>query len=150
MEKGQQYIISCLIRQRPENRGFSLVELMVSLVIIGVLAGVAVPLYYKNVEYAIRAEGEATLGTIRTQVEIYYAEYGSYPIEDLDRIVSQDWHDIKPGEMASVNFGDSSYYYQCFDGVNYLVGLHRGDMLELHRSLNQDGVYEDWDVNVNE
>jgi len=129
--------------------GFSLLELMISLVIVGILAGVAVPIYYNNMEKAIRAEGEATLGSLRTQVEIYYAENGFYPAEELDRIIAQDWHNIERGEMASVNFGDSSYYYQG-GGEIFLVGLHRGDVLKLHRSLNQDGVYEDWDVSVNE
>ena len=141
----------------PESRsnprfksGFSLLELMIVIVVIGVLSGVAVPIYSNSVELAKRAEGEATLGSIRTQLLAYYGEWGEYPTEELDRIISQNWHDIKRGELISHNFGDSSYYYQCLDGENYLIGLHRGDVLELHRSLNQDGVYEDWDVNVNE
>lgn len=132
------------------SSGFSLLELMIVIVVVGLLAGVAVPVYNRNVEYAIRAEGEATMGSIRSLVHIYYGEHGNFPIEDLGPIMSQNWHDIKSGELNGTNFTESSYYYQCFDGVTYLIGLHRGDVLELHRSLNQDGRYEDWDVNVNE
>ncbi|MCF7826697.1 MAG: prepilin-type N-terminal cleavage/methylation domain-containing protein [Candidatus Marinimicrobia bacterium] len=130
--------------------GFSLVELMIIILIIGVLAGVAVPIYRGGIERAIRAEGEAALGSIRTQVRAYYGEWGEYPIADLSQIMTQDWHDIKAGELDGTNFTELSYYYQCTDGKNYLIGVHRGTVMKLHRSLNQDGVYEDWDVNVDE
>ncbi len=143
-------ISSHIITHRPKQKsGFSLVELMIVIVLIGVLAAIGVPIYSYNVQKVVRAEGEAALGSIRTQVQIYYAEYGYYPIETLDRIVSQEWHQIDPRELRGNHFNDSSYYYQG-DGETYLIGLHRGDVLDLHRSLNQNGVFEDWDVNVNE
>lgn len=133
-----------------QKSGFSLVELMIIILIIGVLAGVAVPIYRGGIEKAIRAEGEAALGSIRNEVRAYYGEWGSYPIADLSPIMTQDWHHIRSGELNGTNFTENSYYYQCTDGKTYLIGLHRGDVLKLHRSLNQDGVYEDWDVNVDE
>ncbi|NQV16827.1 hypothetical protein HQ531_15290, partial [bacterium] len=89
-------------------------------------------------------------GSIRSLVTIYYGEHGDYPTEALSPIMNQNWHDIKSGELNGTNFSETSYYYQCLDGQTYLIGLHRGDVLELHRSLNQDGKYEDWDVNVDE
>lgn len=123
---------------------------MIVIVIIGLLAAIAVPVYNKNVEHAIRAEGEAALGSIRTQVLVYYGEHGHFPVEDLSRVVTQSWHSIKEGELDGRYFSESSYYYQCFDGVDYLIGLHRGEVMELHRSLNQDGQYENWDLSVDE
>lgn len=127
-----------------------MLELMIVIVIIGVLAAVAVPVYNKNVEHAKRAEGEAALGSIRRQVQAYYGEYGQYPIAALSRIITQDWHDIKPEELDGTWFNRFSYYYQCTDGVTYLIGLHRGDVLPEHRSLNERGQYQDWDVKVDE
>ncbi len=132
------------------SSGFSLVELMVVILIIGVLAAVAVPIYRDYIQRAIRAEGEAALGSIRTQVRAYYAEWGEYPISELSPIMTQDWHDIKSGELNGANFTDMSYYYQCLDGQNYLIGVHRGTVMEFHRSLNQDGEFQDWDVKVDE
>jgi prepilin-type N-terminal cleavage/methylation domain-containing protein len=132
------------------SSGFTLLELLIVIAIVGVLAAVAVPIYSSNVEYAIRSEGEATLGSIRTQVQIYYGEWGEYPIAPLSRIIDQDWHDIKPQELDGHNFSRLSYYYQCTYGKTYLIGLHRGEVMDMHRSLNQDGVYEDWDVKVDE
>ena len=129
--------------------GFNLLELMITIVIVGVLAGIAVPMYTKGIQKAIQAEGEAALGSIRNQVLIYYGEYGEYPTEALGRIITQDWHSIKPAELDGTNFNRYSYYYQG-NATTYLIGLHRGEVLNLHRSLNQNGDYEDLDVKVDE
>lgn len=132
------------------RNGFSLVELMIVILIIGVLAAVGVPIFRGGIAKAVRAEGEATLGSIRNEVRAYYGEWGSYPVAELSPIMTQNWHDIEPGELNGKNFSDASYYYQCTDGTNYLIGVHRGDVMELHRSLNQNGEFQDWDVNVDE
>ena len=129
--------------------GFSLVELMIVIVIIGILAGVAVPIYRNVIQKAVRAEGEAALGSIRNEIRAYYGEYGEYPNEALSQIMTQDWHDIKTGELNGKNFTEMSYYYQG-GGSIYLIGVHRGTVMDLHRSLNQDGEFQDWDIKVNE
>ncbi|NQT63749.1 MAG: prepilin-type N-terminal cleavage/methylation domain-containing protein [Candidatus Marinimicrobia bacterium] len=129
--------------------GFSLVELMIVILIIAVLAVVAVPIYRGGIQKAVRAEGEAALGSIRNGVLAYYGEWGQYPTEDLGQIMNQDWHNIQPGELDGNNFTEMSYYYQG-GGSIYLIGVHRGQVMDLHRSLNQDGLFQDWDVKVDE
>jgi prepilin-type N-terminal cleavage/methylation domain-containing protein len=129
--------------------GFSLVELMIVILIISVLAAVAVPIYRGSIQKAVRAEGEAALGSIRNEVRAYYGEWGVYPTEDLGQIMTQDWHNIQSGELDGNNFTENSYYYQG-GGSIYLIGVHRGQVMDLHRSLNQDGLFQDWDVNVDE
>ncbi len=62
-----------------DHKGFTLVELMITVVIVGILASVAIPLYQANVKRAKAAEADAILGTIRTALRVYYAENGSYP-----------------------------------------------------------------------
>lgn len=57
---------------------FTLIEIMIVVIIIGVLAGIAVPLYSKTVERARISEAVGVLGSIR-DAEIRYAlEYGNY------------------------------------------------------------------------
>lgn len=58
--------------------GFTLVELMIVIVIVGILAAVAVPIYQGNITKAKMTECDSALGTIRTAERVYYAENGKY------------------------------------------------------------------------
>jgi len=55
-----------------------MIELMIVVIIVGILAAAAVPLYRANIRRAIKAEAEATLGSIRTAERTYKAEHDTY------------------------------------------------------------------------
>jgi prepilin-type N-terminal cleavage/methylation domain-containing protein len=122
-----------------KNSGFSLVELMIVIVIIGVLAAVAVPIYNNNVTKARMSEADAALGSIRTQLRVYYGENGEYPTAD-EHVIGASWNDIKVGELTGTYFTDSSYTYVSADGSSYTITCAAGDVLNSDRVLNQAGA----------
>ena len=58
------------------RKGFTLIELMVVILIVGILAAVAVPIMRGRIDQAKWSEGNASAGSIRTAVRAYIAEKG--------------------------------------------------------------------------
>lgn len=59
------------------RKGFTLIELMVVVLIVGILAAVAVPLMRGRIDSAKWSEGKAIMGTIATALRAHIAEKGS-------------------------------------------------------------------------
>lgn len=68
-------------------RGFTLTELVIVVIIVGILAAIASPLFVKAVKKGKAAEAYAELGAIRGAMERYYLENGfSYTGATFDNL----------------------------------------------------------------
>ena len=114
-----------MLNKNKNNKGFTLVELLVVIAIIGILAVVAVPALFKNIEKAKIADLEADISTLRSAALSYYAdtsgnlpdnfmlkkEDGKIKIESFGTNITQSTIDavesfMKEVEGLSIPFGD--------------------------------------------
>lgn len=94
-------------KSRPNaRRGFTLVELAVVIVIIGVLAAFGVPKFLNSVERSKASEAFAYLAAVRTAQERFIAKDGVYA-DDLSKldITMQPPKYFTPGSITTTNTG---------------------------------------------
>lgn len=60
------------------QRGFTMVELMIVVTIIGVLATIAIPMFQLVPERSKSTEAVTALGLIKSSMRIYYVEHGTF------------------------------------------------------------------------
>lgn len=88
--------------------GFTLVELMVVAIIVAILAAVAIPLMMGNKNRAIATEAQAALGTVRTALQVYRAEFSAFPscsAVQPNTVLST----IRVGDLNGKYFVDADY-----------------------------------------
>ena len=68
-----------MLNKKKNNKGFTLVELLVVIAIIGILAVVAVPALFKNIEKGKVADLESDISAIRSAALSVYADTSEMP-----------------------------------------------------------------------
>lgn len=63
---------------RYASKGFTLIEVMIVVVIIGILASIAYPSYQEYVRRGFRAEGQAFLSDVAARQERYFSQNNAY------------------------------------------------------------------------
>ncbi len=61
-----------------QNRGFSLIELLITIAIVGIIAAVAIPSYQSSVDRSKRSQGGDYLLKLASAQELFYFAYGRY------------------------------------------------------------------------
>ena len=73
------------MKQRSENRekGFSLIELLIVMVIIGMLAGLVGPKMFGKVGKSKQKSAKAQISLFETALDMYRLDVGKYPTTDI-------------------------------------------------------------------
>jgi type IV pilus assembly protein PilA len=67
------------IRQKLNKKGFTLIELMIVIAIIGILAAIAIPQFASYRQKSYNSASQSDLRNVKTNLEAFYADYQEYP-----------------------------------------------------------------------
>ena len=67
------------IRRKLNKKGFTLIELMIVIAIIGILAAIAIPQFAAYRTKSYNSASQSDLRNVLTTLEAYYADWQSYP-----------------------------------------------------------------------
>ena len=118
---------------RYPKHGFTLIELIIVIVIIGVLASIAAPMMGGMKVKAICAEAVTGMSALRTAMRAYYVETGKYPAPwyivsyGTEEAFEHDFPGLGPrSNLTGTYFSYESYYV---DGTKILCWMNISDIL---------------------
>ena len=98
--------------------GFTLVEILVVVIIIGVLAAIIVPRFFGRVGEAKTSVAKQKVSTIESAIQIFQTDYGRLP-RTLDELVDrpgdipeEKWHAPTVKRKDLIDPWDRSFVYQ--------------------------------------
>lgn len=109
-----------------KNNGFTLIELMITVMIMGILTSIAMPMYQNYVLRAKATEGISALGNIRVKLEQYFQDNRTY-VDACDNTgidIDSINNGLKHFELTCVELLDTSYIIQAeaaTEGLTYTL-----------------------------
>ena len=117
-------------RVRGSDEGFTLIELMVVILIIGLLATIVVQNLKGATDKAKRIKAQADISALKTALDRYYLDNGYYPTTDqgLNALVTPPTNGRVPANYESGGYIErlpqdpwgTPYFYQS-DGNSYVL-----------------------------
>ena len=110
------------------RKGFTLIELMVVILIVGILASVAIPMLRGRIDAAKWSEGKAMMGSIGTAIRSYHAEKGPTAAAPTVLGIAADGLGFAAGDLTGTYFGDADFAFAvtAMDPLTFVVTATAG------------------------
>jgi type IV pilus assembly protein PilA len=135
------------MRRTQKSKGFTLIELMIVVAIIGILAAIAIPNFIGMQKRAKTSEAKSSLGEVRTLEEAYRAEVDAYigvpPMAEIPVGLHTD-NDADADNMAEIGFHPKgvtryAYTFTAADSSNFTA--------QASGNIDADGGMDTWTMN---
>ena len=117
------------------SKGFTLIEVLIVVIIIGILASIGIPQYAASIEKAKGGEARAGLGHIQTGEKIYFAERETYTtiLSNLDISLTEKYWTFSISTPTSTTFTATALR---------LGGTHSGQTIIMDQTGTLSGDWE--------
>jgi len=148
-----------LLQHQPNQRGFTLIELMIVVAIIGILAAIAIPNFLKYQAKSRQSEARTNLGGVFVAQTSFYGEQGRY--SNFDQIgfalagssnrytyramlTTQVGTSVNAGAVQTIAAGIGA---AAAEGTPAAVSAATGFTATAAANLDTDTVLDQWHVN---
>ena len=133
------------MRRRLRQSGFTLIELVIVLAVIGILLSIAIPVYEKSVVHARESALKQDLATLRSAIDQYTLDKEKAP-QSLDELVSAGYLRQIPKDPLT----NSNSTWQVVQDENIIASDNQdtGGIVDVHSGAtgtSSDGsAYNSW------
>ncbi len=136
-----------------KKKGFTLIELMVVIMIVGILAAVAIPIMRGRIDSAKWSEGKSAAGSIATALRAYAAEKG--PDLDAEDLYGDDMDlatlGFRDGDLEGTFFSSTDYtvnaaYPDDATGLTFTIAVSNAALSPTQIELDQDGNWTETEI----
>ena len=110
--------------RNPNSSGFTMIEMMITVAIVGILAAIALPMYYDFIARSKIIDGTTKLGDFKSKMDKYFMDNRTYlngaacgAFVPAPVVSQADYFTITCGPPGACNAPTATSYQICADGI---------------------------------